>query len=218
MPDIKLILGGTFNPPHYGHTLPALAIAKQLGASRLGLMPCRHPPHKEADGTMTKHRIEMVRLMCSGDALLYPELIELSLPTPSFTIQTLKALRKNNPSQTLIFLLGQDSLYNLEDWFQWQDILSYCHIVVMSRADNAVDWQRLSGELVKWLNRHQVPDPECLKMCQQGYVWLAPTPLYPISSGQLRHWLQRSDETCYEKARQWLPSAVLAYIRKHQLY
>ena len=210
------ILGGTFNPPHKGHIAPALEAVKEIGVSRLGLMPCKIPPHKSVTGIDEKHRVSMVEAVCSQSELLYPELIELSLPSPSYTVQTLRELRRYQPDTAVYFLIGYDSLYNLPSWYEWQRLTDYCHIVVMRRAS---DDHQLSKELAAFIDARLAREPDILAGSTSGSIYFADTTLHTVSSTQLRKAIAG---TTYENTpalvKEWLEPSVIDYIYKHQLY
>ncbi|WP_414827641.1 nicotinate (nicotinamide) nucleotide adenylyltransferase [Alteromonas sp. H39] len=210
------LLGGTFNPPHKGHIGPALEAIKDIGVSRLGLMPCKLPPHKSVNGVEENHRIEMVQAVCRQSASLYAELIELSLPSPSYTVQTLRELRRQQPDSTVYFLIGYDSLYNLPSWHAWQQLTEYCHLVVMRRADDDVS---LSAELTAFVNARREYVPDNMADKPGGSIYFADTTLHPVSSTALREAMAgTTSNEIPALAKEWLEPQVIDYIYKHHLY
>ncbi len=210
------LLGGTFNPPHKGHINPALEALSEIGAPRLGLMPCKLPPHKSVDGVNEAHRVNMVEAVCEENADLYPELIELRLPSPSYTVQTLRELRQQKPDCTLYFLIGYDSLYNLASWYQWQQLTDYCHLVVMKRTTES---RALSKQLSAFIDARIVHKPERLADNRYGNIYFANTSLHTVSSTQLRESIANTTEDQIPGlAKEWLEPSVIDYIYKHQLY
>ena len=126
---MKAILGGTFNPPHKGHIGAALKAADEIGVNHVHLMPCKLAPHKSV-GVSESHRVKMIELCAQNNDRLIPELIELTLPSPSYTVKSLRALKEKS-DDTICFFIGADSLYNLDKWYEWEHLLDYCHLVVM---------------------------------------------------------------------------------------
>ncbi len=214
-PSVAL-LGGTFNPPHKGHIGPALEAIKEIGVSRLGLMPCKLPPHKCVGGINEKHRVNMVQAVCQQSALLYPELIELSLPSPSYTVQTLRELRRQHPQATVYFLIGYDSLYNLPSWHEWQQLTDYCHLVVMKRTG---DEAAMSAELATFIDARREDQPDTMSGKSCGSIYFADTTLRPVSSTALREAMAgTTSNEIPSLAKEWLEPDVIDYIYKHQLY
>ncbi|MHC6645090.1 nicotinate (nicotinamide) nucleotide adenylyltransferase [Alteromonas sp. HB246098] len=219
---VKAILGGTFNPPHKGHIGAALKAADEVGIERVYLMPCKLAPHKSV-GVSETHRVRMIELCAQNNDRLIPELIELTLPSPSYTVKTLRALREKS-NDTICFFIGADSLYNLDKWYEWEDLLDYCHLVVMRRDDEEFS---PPPAIQAWLDRHVTSDKNVIHTKPTGHVVLTNTPLYSVSSTEIRDVLADA-ATSYEanapnalkatSAESWLEESVLAYINEHQLY
>ena len=215
---LKVILGGTFNPPHYGHITPALNAAETLGADSVHLMPCKLAPHKSVS-VSENHRVNMIRLCCDENPKLHAELIELTLPSPSYTVKTLREL-KSQTDDTICFLIGADSLYNLNKWFEWEYLLTYCHLVVMRRDD---DNFAPPPAVATWLKSVVTRDAAQLHHRKNGCVLLVDTPLKAISSTQLRTIITQKNTGALDKAAQdfienWIPKSVVGYINDNQLY
>lgn len=210
---LRALLGGTFNPPHYGHINPALSLLETLGVSKLGLMPCKIAPHKKVAVNET-HRLNMVKLCCDNNPLLYLEPVELSLPSPSYTVRTLKHLQQTY-QDSICFFIGADSLYNIESWFEWEHLLDYCHLVVMRR-----NGERFAppSSIVAWLDANKTSDYAQLHAKPHGCVILADTPLHPVSSTQLRNAVASTSSASVDLLQQWVPPSVVDYIDTHQLY
>ena len=221
-PRVKAILGGTFNPPHKGHTGAALKAADEVGIDHVYLMPCKLAPHKSV-GVSETHRVRMIELCAQSSDRLIPELIELALPSPSYTLKTLRALKEKS-DDTICFFIGADSLYNLDKWYEWEDLLDYCHLVVMRR-----DGEEFSPPpaIQAWLDCHVTNDKNVIHTKPTGHVVLTNTPLYSVSSTEIRDVLAgaaTSDKANAPSASRaisaeyWLEESVLAYINEHQLY
>lgn len=218
---VTCLFGGTFNPPHQGHIGAALHTLDELGFDQLGLMPCKIPPHKDTARVSEHHRAEMVKRVCESDARLYPELIELSLPEPSYTVKTLRALRQRQADTPLCFFMGEDSWQSLTSWYAWPELLRLAHLVVMRRPDDNRHRhnQSLPPDLIRLKQQYQVAEPVQLTTVPAGRLYFTQTPLFDVSSTQLRQALTTSDTTsCEIKADDWLSPSVLHYIREKRLY
>ncbi len=210
---IKAILGGTFNPPHKGHINAALAAADALKIDSVYLMPCKLPPHK-AVSVSEAHRVAMIELCCQENKRLKSELIELALPAPSYTVKTLRALRQQS-QDTICFFIGADSLYNLDKWYEWEQLLDYCHLIVMRRGEAAFTPPK---SISLWLDKHKAHDSSVINTCKNGAVLLIDTPLYPVSSTEIRNGMAKTSATDITTTSDWVPRSVLNYIEEHQLY
>lgn len=209
------LLGGTFNPPHLGHISAALEAIQSLGIDRLGLMPCKIPPHKLAPETQISHRLAMLKLSAASHPSLYVESLELSLPSPSYTVNTLKHLRAKHANTPLFFLLGEDSLYNLDSWFEWKALIDHCHLIVMKRRG---EHHTLSSELNEWVNAHSCKDISRLRSTRAGLIYHTQSQYYTVSSTQLRMELAKPIASNTDILNKWLAPNVLTYIKQHKLY
>ncbi len=126
------ILGGTFDPIHYGHIRPALEVKQALGLGKLLLMPNHIAPHKQVN-TSTAQRLEMVAQVCSQFEGFELCDIEAKRETPSYTVVTLKELQTLYPNDELFFIMGMDSFIQLNTWYQWQQLFELANIVVCRR-------------------------------------------------------------------------------------
>ncbi len=129
------ILGGTFDPIHYGHLRPCLDLLQQINLAEVRLMPNHIPPHRAAPGSSASHRLAMATLAVQDCAELTIDTRELNRTTPSYTIDTLIELAAENPTTPICFLIGLDSLNSLHTWHRWQELLNYCHLVVSYRPN-----------------------------------------------------------------------------------
>ncbi len=207
------LLGGTYNPPHRGHIKAGLDALNEIGVERLGLLPCKLPPHKTVPETSSAHRLSMLELACEDDKRLYVEPLELSLPAPSYTVNTLRHLRAKHPDTRLFFLLGEDSLYNLPTWYEWQSLTDYCHIIVMRRPDTAAS---ISPQLGEWLAKRQCQSVDPLHQQTSGLIYSTASQDYPVSSTRLRELIATDIDNT--DVSYWLNPAVLHYIKQHHLY
>lgn len=212
---LTALFGGTFDPIHYGHLRPALALAKEVGLNNISLLPNRIPPHKPQPEATTEQRLAMLKLAISDYSLFSIDTRELEpqlINQPSFTVDTLRAWRDQNGTQSgLAFIMGQDSLLNLPSWKEWQKLLDYCHLLICKRPGypQTID----DSNLQVWINQHQTKDSQALHHYPNGYIYFANTPLESISATEIR--LNIDNQQCCEKL---LPSKVWHYIHEHGIY
>ncbi|WP_025562675.1 nicotinate-nucleotide adenylyltransferase [Psychromonas sp. SP041] len=203
-------LGGTFDPIHFGHLRPALEIQQALNLQSLYLLPNYIAPHKEKTLASTEQRIEMVKLAIQETPELQLNTQELLRSTPSYTVDTLKLLRKQYPDTPLCFIMGMDSLINFDSWYQYQDILNYCHLVVSHRPG----WNPTFNDVVsKLLSDHQIQDPALLHRSLAGCVYFQSTSQLAISSSQIRHLLSTQQSIHF-----LTPQSVCTYIKEQHCY
>lgn len=127
------ILGGTFDPIHYGHIRSAMEVKTRLGLDKILLMPNHIPPHKHITHSTTTQRLEMVTQVCNELAGFELCDIEAKRDTPSYTVVTLKQLSQLYPNDELFFIMGTDSFIHLQSWHKWQQLFKYANFVVCQR-------------------------------------------------------------------------------------
>lgn len=213
------ILGGTFDPIHLGHTLPAKAVADYLSLSTVLLIPAKSPPHKVTPNVSAQQRAEMVHLACSTELSLTCDERELERDGHSYTIDTLKELSTEFPQQTLHFIIGLDSLLTFTQWHKYQEILSLCHLIVNTRPNYQLN--NLNQATVELLNNHLIRTVDELKTHKSGKILLLPNSLpsyhdhlhLDISSSEIRQKLSNKEDY-----QQFIAPSVYAFIKKNNLY
>ncbi|MCK4656600.1 MAG: nicotinate-nucleotide adenylyltransferase [candidate division Zixibacteria bacterium] len=131
--------GGVFDPIHVGHLFLFSECANRLGLDKILLIPTFKAVHKASDEmTEYKHRREMVRLACERNTLFLLSEIEKEQGGPSYTIQTIRALKAEKPAAEWFFIVGLDNLGKMADWYHPDEILKEVTVVVGSRPVDTV--------------------------------------------------------------------------------
>lgn len=140
----SLFLGGSFNPIHYGHLVTAKAVAAAIGSIRIYLIPAWVSPFKQNDERLAtaEDRCQMCKLAASHDSLFEVCDLEIKRGGPSFTIETVRELKRQGLSQ-VNWLIGADQLMSLPKWKEADSLLRETHFVVMRRPGNQIDWSTL---------------------------------------------------------------------------
>jgi len=213
-PKRLAILGGTFDPIHNGHIIPAKNVAKWLGIDRISILPAHLPPHKNTVSASAQQRVDMVKLVCENEALFDCDERELKRTSLSYTVDTLKEIKNEHGSNSRIFfIIGMDSLLNFTQWHQWQEILTLCHLVVNCRPDYPLN--NLSTATHDLLSKHRLNKEIQVKDIQTnaGYILFPPEIHLAISSTVIKAKI-KAQQNCQEL----LTKNVLNYIEKQQLY
>ena len=132
-----MLFGGSFDPVHIGHREVATAAQQQLGADQVVWLPNYRSPLKSVSHTSAEQRQHMLELMLahSQQASWQLDLHELLSSVPCYTINSLRRWRQQlGPNQPLVFLIGQDSLQQLSQWRDWQQLTDFAHLAVVSRT------------------------------------------------------------------------------------
>jgi nicotinate-nucleotide adenylyltransferase len=208
------VLGGTFDPIHFGHLRlgQELADCAQMSAVRFlpaGLPWQRTPP--VADGAQ---RMAMVRRAIDGNPLFAADDRELARQGPSYAVDTLTQLREEQGrGQPICLLLGADAFLNLPTWKDWRGVFALAHVMVGHRPGHRVESAAMSADLRQEFAQRHTQDPLRTSATPCGGIFtLAMTPL-EISASHIRTLLRTG-----ASARYLLPDAVLDYIQAHGLY
>lgn len=212
------ILGGTFNPIHYGHLAAAEEVRDRLRLDRVLFIPSFQPPHKpEEDMPSAAQRQEMVRLAIAGNPSFAFSDVEIRRGGKSYTIETIEALRAVHRDAELYFITGLDSFLDIRLWKDWELLLTRCRFVVLSRpgyrfGDLAkIEFLRDAGAALAALDRGEELRRQVAKDARQ--VWFEAIPSYEISSTDIRARVREGRSIKYH-----LPESVEHYIIANKLY
>jgi nicotinate-nucleotide adenylyltransferase len=207
------LLGGTFNPIHFGHLRMAQELAEALSLNEVRFIPSANPPHKNTPLVSAKDRAAMVQLAIADNPSFKFDDRELKRTGASYTVDTLLSLRTELGGYVgLTLILGSDAFTKFNTWHRWQEIIDLCHIILVQRPDSKNN-EALPKELVTFLHNHYTERTEDLNESSAGFVTMqAITPL-EISSTVIRQTLHDNSS-----ARYLMPDSVLNYIHERQLY
>ncbi|MBO2557877.1 nicotinate-nucleotide adenylyltransferase [Shewanella algae] len=211
------LMGGTFDPVHYGHLKPAAEVKARLELDKLWLLPNPIPPHKAKATASSEQRLAMLKLACDE----FPDMdicdIELKRNAPSYSVATLEALQQAFPGAEFQFIMGTDSLLSLPSWHQWQRLFSLCNLVVCQRPD----WHLpKDAEIQTELAQRGCSVTQALAardkgQHQSGKIISLPVEPQPFSSTAIRRAIAVGDINACRAA---MPKAVLEYIIANRLY
>ena len=128
------VFGGTFDPPHLGHLVVAEGAREQLHLERVLFIPAGQPWMKAGQAiSPASHRLEMTRLAIQGHPAFQVVDWEVVREGPSYTVETLEQLHRQEPSAELFCILGEDSLRELPRWRHPQRLVELCVLAVYRR-------------------------------------------------------------------------------------
>jgi nicotinate-nucleotide adenylyltransferase len=127
------LLGGTFDPIHFGHLRAAENARVALGLDQVLLMPAGQPPHRDAPVAPALDRYAMVALAAGGHSGLVPSDLELRRDGPSYTVDSVAALKDADPEAEIVLILGSDQLPTLPEWREPRRLLEMCTLAVVER-------------------------------------------------------------------------------------
>ena len=205
------LLGGTFNPIHFGHLNLANCLVDYLHVESVRMIPCAIPPHRETPCVSAEQRLAMLQLAIDDHPLLTSDDLELRKSTPSYSIETVQQIRQQVGEETpLFFCIGMDSLLTIDSWHHWQQLLDYCHLAICPRPGYKLP---IKGHLAEWIEQNLCDDIERVKTLAQGCLHLCKIPLKDISSTAIRDSIK-----CAQSIDHLTPKSVVNFITKHSLY
>jgi nicotinate-nucleotide adenylyltransferase len=185
------ILGGSFDPPHVAHAAMANAARERLGLSKVMLAPATSPPHKRAERLSPyEHRLAMTEIAAATMEGVEASRLEEDRSGPSYTVDLLRSVARSTDGD-LYFIMGSDSLSELETWRQPRELLELCALVVFPRSGSPV--------------RLGVDGGASLVVIEE--------PVIDVSSTQIRERVRKG-----LAVEDLVAPGVLEYIRRHALY
>ena len=182
------LFGGSFDPVHVAHMMVAEAAADELGAT-VRFLPAREQPFKRAaHQASAEQRAAMLDLAVHGNPRLGVERIELGLPTPSYTVRTLRALAEREPGNRFLLLLGADAARDLAAWWEVEALPGLADVVIFARPGTTVPRHPLISRVI-------------------------PVPSIDLSATEVRERVKQG-----RSIRYLVPDAVREYIAAHGLY
>ena len=207
------VLGGSFDPVHLGHLALADHARQRLGLQRMLLLPTAVPPHKPAVALSSpRHREAMLRLAVADRPGLEVCNLDLAGDQVRYTIDTLRSLRDGPPACRPVFVLGMDSLLEIETWREYRRLMEEFDLVVMDRPGGrlAEIRPRLPADAAQRLIKLE---GEPADAGAGGRIFHLPVEPVPISSTEIRSRVTRG-----LPVDSLVPPGVAGYIRRSGLY
>lgn len=205
------ILGGTFDPIHFGHLRPALELLEELRFEEIRFLPSSIPPHRAQPDTATVDRKAMVELAIEGQPGFILETCELERAGPSYMVETLASLRQElDAERPLVLIMGLDAFVNLPLWHQWQQLTDHAHLLVTQRPGYE---PQIEAQLDEWLSERLAKQVDELHSQPGGKVLFRQQVLLEISSTEIRERIRKGLSPRY-----LLPETVRHYIESKGLY
>jgi nicotinate-nucleotide adenylyltransferase len=194
------IMGGTFNPVHYGHLLLAESAREVFELDKVLFMPSGDSYMKDASSILHgETRMQMLKLAIDGNPYFEISRIELDRTGPTYTCDTLAQLQQQNSEDTYYFIMGADSLLMLESWKDPEYVLRNCTIAAAVRGTGTAEKiEKIAGHLIYEY---------------QADIRILPARYIDISSSDIRENIKNGASIRY-----MLPEKVIAYIQENGLY
>lgn len=210
------LLGGTFDPIHFGHLRLAEELAEALDIDQVRFIPAGNPPHRGEPRAEARHRLEMARRAVAGNPRFVLDEREISKDGPSYSVDTLAELRVELPADTpLVLFMGSDAFLGLTTWHEWRRLFDLAHIAVAHRPGFSPSlWEdALPDTLRRQLTKRISEQPDELAQAPAGRVFLHAITQLDISASQIRDRCLRG-----KSLRYLLPDSLIDYINENHLY
>lgn len=210
------ILGGTFDPIHFGHLRLAQELAQTLRLGQVRFVPSGTPPHRAAPHASTAHRLAMTRLAVAGNPLFTVDERETGRSGPAYTFDTLTEIRVElGAANPIVLLVGADAFLEFAAWHRWHELFGLAHVAVAHRPGFPVErWRdRMPQPLAREYSARIMQQPLAVHLAPAGGIVVMPFTALDISATAIRELARTGGSPRY-----LLPDPVLAYIQAEGLY
>lgn len=177
------IMGGAFDPVHYGHLRTAAELHEWLQLGELRFVPSANPPHRQSHFASGELRVRMLRAAVDELPWCSVDDRELQRQGPSWSVVTLEELRAEIDTRSLCMILGMDAFLGLPSWHRWQELLGLAHIVVACRPGSQLPSDGPLGDL---LAAHGTTKPAELQRTPAGQILVHEVTQLEIASSTIR--------------------------------
>ncbi|MBF0451399.1 MAG: nicotinate-nucleotide adenylyltransferase [Candidatus Magnetomorum sp.] len=219
------IFGGTFNPVHFGHLRVAVEVRELFSLDAVIFIPSAQPPHKDQTGIAhASHRLHMTQLAIRSYPFFQVSTIEIQRKGLSYTIDTLKELKKVHPETVQFFyLIGLDAFLSIHTWKHYQKMFDEIPFIVMSRpvsgANKKMSLSMVTNTLVAYIQQtiseKYVHDNQrgCIRHPNKQTIYYCQVTSLDISASQIRRLIENNQSVHF-----LLPDDVASYITRHKIY
>jgi nicotinate-nucleotide adenylyltransferase len=201
------LFGGTFDPIHNGHLHAAEAVLAALPVDQIRLVLSARPSHKDSTGATLTERWAMLELACAEHPALIADDREIHRARPSYTVETLEALRAECPDEALVWVIGSDAYALLDSWHRWREVLELANLVVLRRPGG---FPEMTEAMQAFTEEHQV---QRLDDCHKGAILILDDVMEEISAAEIRAAIAAGQDVGH-----LIPAPVALYIKQHHLY
>ncbi len=203
------ILGGTFDPVHFGHLRIGLECKEALGLDELRMIPCATPSHRDAPNASAEQRAAMLAAALAGIDDVFVDDRELKRTGYSYTVDTLLSLRAEFPDAALYLIIGSDSFQSLLQWHRWETIVDLANVVIAQRPDHGDDRSSSAGVMLAT----RFCDADEIAKTSAGKIAFVGVSQLEISSTHIRELIKEK-----KSAKYLLPDSVIELIAQYGLY
>jgi len=210
------VFGGTFDPIHNGHLKAALAVGRRFGLEQILFVPSNIPPHKAREGMASaRDRMAMVELALRRRSRFIASALEIRAGGRSYSIRTLRRIRRLHPRARIFFIVGTDAFLEIETWREWRSVLGESLFIVMTRPGVSLSEARRApgaayADRIRAVGRTERVREDWFFAFR---IFLLPIDALPISATRIRRRVRDG-----RPIAGLVPAPVARYIREHGLY
>ncbi|GFI61447.1 putative nicotinate-nucleotide adenylyltransferase [Clostridiales bacterium] len=193
------IMGGAFDPIHFGHLATAQTVYENFNVDKVVLMPLGDAPHKAMKGASAKNRYEMTRAAAASNDALGVSALEVERTGKTYTVDTIAKIIEINPKLCIYFVMGADEVFAVDTWKEPERLLKMCRFIAVTRPGFSGDREKRKTELLR-----------------EKYgcdIYFLEVPAIDISSSELRDRIRTGKSVEY-----FMPAEALKYIEENNLY
>jgi len=208
--NIEFIFGGSFDPVHFGHINVIEKLRQTYPEWPIRLLPCAVPPLKDATGASFSQRVDMLSIVTTDIKNVLIDERENKRNGKSYTLDSLKSLSEEYPLSHYVLVVGADTLKSMYDWYQWQQLKDYCHLLLVNRPGSLISDV---GKLMRQLGFSCSNNAQELEKMPSGHYYCLNIEEKDISSTGIRSQLQKG-----LSVEHLIPGKVVDYIKKNLIY
>lgn len=202
------IIGGTFDPIHFGHLRPAQEIVEKLKLDEVRFIPSATPPHRWQPEASPQQRLNMVNMAIKDSKQFVLDDREYQREGASYTVDTIQSIRDEIGRETpLCMILGMDAFEFFTQWHEWEKIIELCHIVISSRPTYD------DVKIQSWMERRIIESTDSLSQSAAGKLYFCEVTQLDISATYIRKQIEAGASPRYLTSKE-----VVEYIDDQSLY
>lgn len=193
------IMGGAFDPLHYGHLVTAQTVYDSFDVDKVVIMPLGEAPHKNMSSATAEERYEMIKAAVADNPAFAVSSMEIERKGKTYTVDTLSEIKKNNPNTEIYFVMGADEITSVERWKQPEKLLKMCDFIAVTRP--GFDNEKVKNKI------------DSIRKKYGCNIFFLEVPSLDISSTELREKIRSGKNVKY-----LIPKETEKYIADHDLY
>jgi len=205
------ILGGSFDPIHFGHINPLYDLSEEFNFTEIRLIPTYISPIGKFYFAEYKHRFNMVSIIASSDTNnMIADNTEIIKEGVSYTYETIKIIKEREKSNNICLILGLDVFLNIETWYNYKDLINETKIIVLNRPNIDVNLIKNMNSIIQ--NKIISKKDEFID-AEESKIFLYTSSNINLSSTQVRRLIEKEKDTSG-----LIPGSIASYIRRNNLY